>query len=598
MASARAAKSKATPPTPTRTTTTTRRLLLERELNWRPPRVLYNYYTSMRASQLDLSLTTELQRVHYRGVRSLDVDPSECRYLLSGGADQRIAVFDLEPTWLDSETTPSQSQQFVGSRASATAGRSLVAPIVQQADAHEFSVDSVQWYPHDTGMFVTSSMDTKLKVWDTNTLEVGCVFQLRHNVYAHHLAPNATRHALIAAGTADQKVRLCDIRSGSFAQTLVGHRDTVYAVQWSPASEFLLATAGRDRRILFWDVRRTGVLHELDQHNHAPATSAEHTQLARQQQRLLAEEKARLKQSRDAYERALRERQSTLQSQHRPADRPGTLTPRPSSIPITSAGEIEQGSTLQQLLSETFGSASTSAAASSAASSRVAASGRGASVPQSSATAASAISSDHVPLAAGQPLSAASDGLSIAHSGAINGLLFSSDGALLYSTGTDNKVRCWDVMLGINTLVNYTKIRNQAKRGVRMALAGRAGGAGGSKSRHQELLFHPSDSEIGCYDAATGRQVKSLKAHMDVVNCCVFHPHRQELYTGSNDQQILVWSPPPPPVLDDPDSNHRQASALAHRRSELADSLTQERQRADLIFSAGLDIEDQWSDDE
>lgn len=39
-------------------------------------------------------------------------------------------------------------------------------------DVHKYSVETVQWYPHDTGMFTSSSFDKTLKVWDTNTLQV------------------------------------------------------------------------------------------------------------------------------------------------------------------------------------------------------------------------------------------------------------------------------------------------------------------------------------------------------------------------------------------------------------------------------------------
>lgn len=39
-------------------------------------------------------------------------------------------------------------------------------------DVHKFSVETVQWYPHDTGMFTSSSFDKTLKIWDTNTLKV------------------------------------------------------------------------------------------------------------------------------------------------------------------------------------------------------------------------------------------------------------------------------------------------------------------------------------------------------------------------------------------------------------------------------------------
>lgn len=44
---------------------------------------------------------------------------------------------------------------------------------------HKFSVETVQWYPYDTGMFVSSAFDKTMKVWDTETLKV------RHATYIH-----------------------------------------------------------------------------------------------------------------------------------------------------------------------------------------------------------------------------------------------------------------------------------------------------------------------------------------------------------------------------------------------------------------------------
>ena len=39
-------------------------------------------------------------------------------------------------------------------------------------DRHKYAVTSVSWFPFDTGMFVTSSYDTTIKVWDTNEMKV------------------------------------------------------------------------------------------------------------------------------------------------------------------------------------------------------------------------------------------------------------------------------------------------------------------------------------------------------------------------------------------------------------------------------------------
>ena len=36
-------------------------------------------------------------------------------------------------------------------------------------------VTTVQWFPEDSGMFITSGMDGSVKIWDANVLESGPV---------------------------------------------------------------------------------------------------------------------------------------------------------------------------------------------------------------------------------------------------------------------------------------------------------------------------------------------------------------------------------------------------------------------------------------
>lgn len=49
-------------------------------------------------------------------------------------------------------------------------------------------------------------------------------FKMPGKVYKTAMSSLATSHMLIAAGTEDVQVRLCDIASGAFAHTLSGHR--------------------------------------------------------------------------------------------------------------------------------------------------------------------------------------------------------------------------------------------------------------------------------------------------------------------------------------------------------------------------------------
>ncbi|XP_003974840.1 DNA excision repair protein ERCC-8 [Takifugu rubripes] len=218
--------------------------------------------STRRVLNLKLNHDRDVDRIHGNGINTLDIETIEGRYMLSGGADGVIVVYDLENF--------SGSQQYT-CKAVCTVGRS-------SRHVHKFSVETVQWYPYDTGMFVSSSFDKTMKVWDTETLKPAEVFEFEGNVYSHHLSPIAKKHTLIAVGTKNPKIQLCDLRSGSKIHILQGHRAEVLSVRWSPRYEHILATASADSKVKVWDVRRaSSSLLTLDQHNGDKTKAASET---------------------------------------------------------------------------------------------------------------------------------------------------------------------------------------------------------------------------------------------------------------------------------------------------------------------------------
>jgi len=127
-----------------------------------------------------------------------------------------------------------------------------------------------------------------------------------------------------------------------------------------------------------------------------------------------------------------------------------------------------------------------------------------------------------------------SKNMATAHNGTITGLCFTPDGQYLLSTGTDGRLRCWNTKTGANTLANYPSTENRFKNGNQMAVS--ANGA---------IVFHPNDNMINAYHVHTGALLFQLKGHFDRVNCCLFHPQKEELFSGGNDRQILAWTPLP-----------------------------------------------------
>nr|XP_020449550.1 DNA excision repair protein ERCC-8 isoform X2 [Monopterus albus] len=182
--------------------------------------------STRRVLSLKLNPDRDVDRIHGNGINTIDIEAVEGRYMLSGGSDGVIVIYDLE--------NYNGKPQYT-CRAVCTVG---------------------------------SSFDKTMKVWDTETLKPAEVFEFEGNVYSHHLSPIARKHSLIAVGTKNPKIQLCDLKSGSRIHVLQGHRAEVLSVQWSPRYEHILATASADSKVKVWDVRRaSGSLFTLDQHN-------------------------------------------------------------------------------------------------------------------------------------------------------------------------------------------------------------------------------------------------------------------------------------------------------------------------------------------
>ncbi|KAM6304071.1 DNA excision repair protein ERCC-8 isoform 2-T2 [Podargus strigoides] len=366
-----------------------------RQVGLDDPARLRRVESTRRVLSLQLNKDRDVERIHGNGINTLDIELVEGRYMLSGGSDGVIVLYDLE----NLSRKPSYT-----CKALCSVGRS-------HPHVHRFSVETVQWYPHDTGMFTSSSFDKTLKIWDTNTLQPADVFHFEGTVYSHHMSPVATKHCLIAVGTKSPKVQLCDLKSGSCSHILQGHRQEVLAVSWSPRHEYILATASADSRVKLWDVRRAaGCLTTLDQHN-------------------------------------------------------------------------------------------------------------------------------------GEKSKASSEAANTAHNGRVNGLCYTNDGLHLLTIGTDDRMRLWNSSTGENTLVNYGKVCNASRKGLKFTI---------SCGCNPEFAFVPYGSAIAVYTVFTGELITMLRGHYSTVDCCVFQPNFQELYSGSKDCNILAWIPAlREPVTDD-----------------------------------------------
>ncbi|EDK36593.2 hypothetical protein PGUG_00690 [Meyerozyma guilliermondii ATCC 6260] len=167
-------------------------------------------------------------------VNSIAAESLDYRYVISGCADSTMKLWDVNVT------DDKSNYQCIAS--------------IPKKSAHKFGVSCVEWWPQDTGMFVSASFDHTVKVWDTNVLEVAHEFDMTGRVYSFDISAS---QALVAVAIDHPHVRLVDLRSTASSHTLPGHRGKTLSVKWHPHMENVVATGGFDGEIKLWDIRRS-----------------------------------------------------------------------------------------------------------------------------------------------------------------------------------------------------------------------------------------------------------------------------------------------------------------------------------------------------
>lgn len=177
---------------------------------------------------------------HKAGTNCLTIDRNDGRFLVSGGADASVRLWDLEREEDVHHPAASISKSSTG--------------------AHSHAITAVKFWAFDPepSTLISASFDRSVKLTSvtSTSLEPVHTFQLDHAPYTVALSPMPSAQPLIAVGTQATAVRLLDLRSGLATHSLPGHNGGIYAIAWSPRHDFLLASGASDGRVLFFDIRR------------------------------------------------------------------------------------------------------------------------------------------------------------------------------------------------------------------------------------------------------------------------------------------------------------------------------------------------------
>lgn len=210
-------------------------------------------WNSHLALSLAVSQNSSVKPATQYATTSLNIDKTG-DYLLGGDSYGGVSVYDVR------KKIENGKNEFRS--ISSVPGRS-------HSSAHQYSVESVKWYPHDSGMFLSGSSDKKVKVWDTNEMAVCENFTFSGHVYEIDLCKKSGKNStVVATALSNHQISLCDLNTGSSVHTLRGHTAAVNCVQWSNRNQYGLYSAGRDGRLVMWDTRRSkAAVHHFDKLN-------------------------------------------------------------------------------------------------------------------------------------------------------------------------------------------------------------------------------------------------------------------------------------------------------------------------------------------
>ena len=137
-----------------------------------------------RQQLLNLQLSAEIEIVssHTRPVHCIALEKLDEQFLLSGGLDGMISLYDLNGrnvTYQD--PNPSRTTLW-----NISIGCNSVKERVASSNAGptlSVAISSINWYPQDCGLFSATDFDGNLNIWDTNAFSIVGNFKLRSKIF-------------------------------------------------------------------------------------------------------------------------------------------------------------------------------------------------------------------------------------------------------------------------------------------------------------------------------------------------------------------------------------------------------------------------------
>lgn len=134
---------------------------------------------------------------------------------------------------------------------------SRIEPLIKFTE-HTDSTNDVAW-KKDSPLFGSVSDDRTLIVYDIRDQSVALRLKSSQKDSLISLDFSPFSQYLVATSSADKTVALWDTRMPQkHLHLFVGHNGSVDTVKWSPFDDGVLASAGTDRRVIVWDLKKIG----------------------------------------------------------------------------------------------------------------------------------------------------------------------------------------------------------------------------------------------------------------------------------------------------------------------------------------------------
>ncbi|XP_059631093.1 WD40 repeat-containing protein HOS15-like isoform X2 [Cornus florida] len=193
-------------------------------------------------------------------------------YLLTGSVDKTAIVWDIKTgEWkqqFEFHSAPALDVDWRNNVSFATCSTDNMIHVckvgenrpIKTFSGHQGEVNAIKWDP--TGSLLAScSDDSTAKIWSMK--QETCVHDLKEHareIYTIRWSPtgpgtnNPNQRLVLASASFDSTIKLWDAESGSLLSSLIGHREPVYSVSFSPNSEYL-ASGSLDKSIHIWSVK-------------------------------------------------------------------------------------------------------------------------------------------------------------------------------------------------------------------------------------------------------------------------------------------------------------------------------------------------------